>query len=167
MASVSESTIGGYVSLLDDTRGLDIGGGVGISPSISSSTDSGSVAMSRADTDSGDNDGNSDDAATSDVLDDGDDIGKDDDLNTHPSYNILTITVHGGEPQTKEGKHAMTEPFFCDSADFILSLFLFNRTMTSISIMMFMMRAQPGFLRFFNTDSITRLQHGLLRSRYH
>lgn len=108
LASVSGSTLGGYVSLLGGRRRLDIGGGISISSGISSSTDSYSVTMSSADTDSGDNDGNADDVATIDAIDDGDEIGEDDAPNTHPSHNNKKITVHKGEPQTKKG-NVMTE----------------------------------------------------------
>ena len=50
----------GYVSLIAGKRGSDILGGVVIFPGISSSADSGSVAKSSVDTDSGDNNGNTD-----------------------------------------------------------------------------------------------------------
>ena len=54
--------------------------------------------MSSADAAKGDNDGNSDDAAAINDIDDGDDIGD----NTHSRHTTITITVHEGGPQTKK-----------------------------------------------------------------
>ena len=76
--------------------------------------------MSSADADSGDNNGNAEDAAAIDDVDDGDDIREDDAPNTHPIHNKTTITVHGGGPQTKKEKLVMTEQFFSDSDDIVI-----------------------------------------------
>ena len=70
--------------------------------------------MSSADADNGDNDLNAVD------IDDRNDIGEDDDPNTHSSHTNITITVHGGEPQTKKEKRFTTEPFFSDSIGIVI-----------------------------------------------
>ena len=76
--------------------------------------------MSSADANNGDNDLNADDAVDIDDIDDRNDIGEDDDPNTHSSHTNITITVHGGGPQTKKGKHFTTEPFFSDSIGIVI-----------------------------------------------
>ena len=120
MPFVSDRTIEGSVLLIGGRGGSDIGEGVGISSGIRSPIDSGSVAMSSADTDSGDNDGNTDDAAAIDDINDGEDIGEDDDPNTHLSHKSTTITLHGGRSHTKKEQRVMTEKFFKDSTDIVI-----------------------------------------------
>ena len=148
------------MSLLGKRGESNIRGGVGISSGISSFTYSGSVVMSSADANSGDNDGNTDDATAINIIDDGDDIRKNDVPNTHLSHNNTTITVHGEGHQTKTEQSVMTEHFLETVLTLYYLTFMLNRKMTSITILMLMMPAQPGFLRLFNTNSITRLQHG-------